>query len=200
MLTVRAGSAAPARIQKILVPVDYSENSSASLRHASDLARTLHAELDVVHVWDRPTYVADSVMVHEKDGEKRSLAAMIRENAELEMRRFLSRFQERKDEETRHFPTHRLLSGEPASTLIAELERGAHDLVVVGTRGRTGLKHLLLGSVAEKARPVVAGSSPHRRGARVSLRSSPSRHPGLGPAPLGSKARQRASPSWSNPP
>lgn len=150
VLTVRARSIAPARIQKILVPVDYSEHSSASLRYASELARTLHAELDLVHVWDRPTYVADSVMIHDQDGEKRSLAAMIRENAELEMRRFLSRFQQRKDEETRHFPPHRLLSGEPASTLVAELERGAHDVVVVGTRGRTGLKHLLLGSVAEK--------------------------------------------------
>lgn len=150
VLTVRAGSPAPARIQKILVPVDYSENSSASLRHATELARTLHAELDVVHVWDRPTYVSDSVVVHGQNGEKRSLATMIRENAELEMRHFLARFQQRKDDETRHFPPHRLVSGEPASALIAELERGDHDLVVVGTRGQSGLKHLLLGSVAEK--------------------------------------------------
>ena len=149
VLTVRPQSRAPKEIRKILVPVDYSEHSSASLRYASDLARSVHAELDVVHVWDRPTYVSETVVVHDRDGSKRSLAEMIRENAEHEMREFLARFQPQ-DGETRSFPPHRLLSGEPASTLVAELERGQHDLVIVGTRGQTGLKHLLLGSIAER--------------------------------------------------
>ena len=44
----------------------------------------------------------------------------------------------------------RLLAGEPASALLAEMKKGEHDLVVLSTHGRTGLAHLLLGSIAEK--------------------------------------------------
>jgi nucleotide-binding universal stress UspA family protein len=43
-----------------------------------------------------------------------------------------------------------LLSGDPASALLRELAQGQHDMVVMGTHGRGGLSHLLLGSVAEK--------------------------------------------------
>lgn len=150
VLTVRPGTRPPAQIKKLLVPVDYSEHSSASFRYASELARTLHAELDVVHVWDRPTYVPETVVVRQADGTKRTLAEMIRENAEREMRDFLARLQPEKNVDTLYFPAHRLLSGEPVSALLAELERGQHDMVVVGTRGQSGLKHLLLGSVAER--------------------------------------------------
>jgi nucleotide-binding universal stress UspA family protein len=150
VLTVRPDCTPPAEFRKLLVPVDYSEHSSASLRYASDLASTLGAELDVVHVWDRPLYVSETLVVSDQDGVQRSLIEMIRENADHEMREFLKRVQPQKEGGTRYFPPHRLVSGEPASTLVAELERGAHDLVVIGTRGQTGLKHLLLGSVAEK--------------------------------------------------
>ncbi|HEX7451251.1 MAG TPA: universal stress protein, partial [Polyangiaceae bacterium] len=46
--------------------------------------------------------------------------------------------------------TSRLLSGDPASSLVAELKKGEHELVVLSTHGRTGVAHLLLGSIAEK--------------------------------------------------
>jgi universal stress protein A len=132
--------------RRILVPVDYSEHSKASVRFAAELARALGSTLDVVHVWDKPTYVSDTVMVRRPDQEHCSLTELIRENAEREMSEFL---------ESLALPptpvlTHRLLSGEPASTLVNELKHGGHDLVVVGTHGRTGLAHMLLGSVAEK--------------------------------------------------
>jgi nucleotide-binding universal stress UspA family protein len=71
---------------------------------------------------------------------------LIRESAERDMTEFLANVA---------LPstlslTQRLLSGEPASTLVSELKNGDYDLVVVGTHGRTGLSHMLLGSVTEK--------------------------------------------------
>ena len=133
-------------IKKILVPVDYSEYSLAALTRAVIFAEAFGASIDVVHVWDRPQYVSDTIMVRNASGETRSLLEMIRENADREMDEFLSGVKV-----PANVPlTHRLLSGEPTSTLLRELKEHKHDLVVVGTHGRTGLTHILLGSVAER--------------------------------------------------
>jgi len=132
-------------IQKILVPVDYSDCAGAALAVAAEVARTFEAALDVVHVWDRPTYVSDTVRVQHPNGETRSLVEMIQENAQLEMDRFMAQSSLPAEVSV----SRRLLSGNPAATILAELRTGHHDLLVVGTHGRTGFKHLLLGSVAE---------------------------------------------------
>jgi universal stress protein A len=148
--------------RRILVPVDYSEHSKASVRFAAEVAVALGSTLDIVHVWDKPTYVSDAVMVRRPGQEHCSLAELIRENAEREMTEFLASLA---------LPptlplSHRLLSGEPASTLVSELKKAEHDLVVVGTHGRTGLAHMLLGSVAEKLirlSPVPVLTCPPKR-------------------------------------
>jgi nucleotide-binding universal stress UspA family protein len=137
-------------IRRILAPVDYSEGSRQALEYAINLASSFDAKLDVVHVWDRPIYVSEDVIVHARDVTQRSLGDLIRENAEQQMKDFLALFSINKPQEKRQFPPHRLLSGEPASTLLRELEKGEYDLLVLGTHGRTGLKHFLLGSIAEK--------------------------------------------------
>ena len=132
-------------IHRILVPVDYSEGSQAALAYAATLAQELRASLDVVHVWDRPAYVSDTVLVG-PSGAKRPLTEMIRENAEAEMKSFIARTKLPAEAELET----RLLSGNPAGRILEELALGKHELLVVGTHGRTGLRHLLLGSVAEK--------------------------------------------------
>ena len=131
--------------RSILVPVDYSEHSKASVRYAAELAKNVGATLHVVHVWDRPTYASDAVLVRRPGEEHCSLAELIQRNAENDMKDFLA---------TLEFGdvklTHELLSGDPTAKLVEELKKGGYDLVVLGTHGRTGLMHLLMGSVAEK--------------------------------------------------
>lgn len=129
--------------KRILVPIDYSEPS----RRALALALTLDAdaEVDVVHAWDRPSFVSDEMVVH-KDGVRHSLSELIRENAEREMSEFLASV---KVPSGRRF-SHRLLPGEPVSIILAEAAKPGYDLLVVGTHGRTGMTRLLLGSVTEK--------------------------------------------------
>jgi nucleotide-binding universal stress UspA family protein len=150
--------------RRILVPVDYSENSKPAVLLAADFAHRFDAELEFVHVWDRPSYVTDAVMVRHPGGEQRSLLDMVGENAERDMRDYLASLTLPSGLKS----SHRLLSGEPASTLLKELETGHYDLCVVGTHGRTGLAHLLMGSVAEKLVrlspvPVLTVPLPGRR-------------------------------------
>lgn len=132
-------------LRQILVPVDYSDTSLAALRVAADLARRFGATLDIVHVWDRPTYISDAVLVGHGQSQ-RPLGELIKENAERDMREFLAKVALPAGMARRE----RLISGDPASALLKDIEQGSADLVVVGTHGRTGLSHLLLGSVAEK--------------------------------------------------
>ena len=132
-------------IHRILVPIDYSPCSRAALRFASELAQKFNASLDVVHVWDRPSYVSNVMMATTEPVSGQSLIRLIQENAQRDLDEFLQG-----TELPPGSVAGRLLSGDPASTLIHELKEGKHDMAVVGTHGRTGLSHLLLGSVAEK--------------------------------------------------
>jgi nucleotide-binding universal stress UspA family protein len=138
------------KIERILVAVDYSNASRSALEYATGFARKFGAELDVVHVWDRPGFVAEELTVRYHDGSSRGFGELIREGAERELSDFLAAFHDGKTNPTLAVASYRVLSGEPAATLLAELGQGSHDLVVLGTHGRTGLKRLLLGSVAEK--------------------------------------------------
>ena len=133
-------------IRRIMIPIDYSENSKAALTYGAEFASGFGASLDIVHVWDRPTYLTDAVMVQRPGEAHKPIGELIRENAEHDMHEFLSQIT---------LPpglvkNSRLLAGEPASALIAELKKGEHDLVILSTHGRTGFAHLLLGSIAEK--------------------------------------------------
>jgi len=133
-------------IRRILVPIDYSEHSRAALSYGVEFARNFGASLDIVHVWDRPTYLTDAVMVQRPGEAHKPLGELIRENAQRDMDEFLGQVSLPSDLST----SSRLLSGEPASALLAELKKGEHDLVILSTHGRTGFAHLLLGSIAEK--------------------------------------------------
>ncbi|HEY3497285.1 MAG TPA: universal stress protein [Polyangiaceae bacterium] len=147
VLVVRADAPKPRALRRILAPVDYSEGARRALTCALDFSRSFGAEVEVVHVWDRPSYVSGDVIVHGPGENRRSLGELMRENAAREMQEFLGTVT-RAAEAPRL--SQRLLSGEPASTLIAELEKGEHDLVVLGTHGRSGFRRLLLGSTTEK--------------------------------------------------
>ncbi len=131
-------------IKNILVPVDYSECSLAALSVAKTYAEKFGASLDIVHVWDRPSYVSGDTIVRHGD-TRLSLLDMIRENAQRDMNEFVSAA---KLPATIRSNVH-LLSGNPAAALLGVLREGKYDLVVLGTHGRTGLSHVLLGSVAE---------------------------------------------------
>jgi universal stress protein A len=148
------------KVRSILVPVDYSECSADALALAAELAAALGAALDVVHVWDRPAYVSDDTRVGHGEGA-RSLVDLICETTRADMESFTAKAQLAPGTKL----TTRLLAGNPAAVVLKELAEGRHELLVVGTHGRTGLSRLLLGSVAEKLvrlSPVPVVTVPRR--------------------------------------
>jgi nucleotide-binding universal stress UspA family protein len=149
-------------VKSILVPVDFSETSRAALGYAGELAARFGAKLELLHVWDVPPYIPPEAMVGIPGSDARSLGQLAREHASVEMTRLVAEYAS-----TLPIAETLLESGDPARVIVDTAERRGSDLIVIGTHGRTGFSHFLLGSVAEKVvrratRPVltVRGSHP----------------------------------------
>jgi universal stress protein A len=120
--------------RKICCGVDFSALSRLAMDQSAYLARTYEAELTLVHVFDRPAA-----------GETGSTARALHD-AEAKLASWCSQAQFLAERRVRAV----VLTGHPADELVAFAREGGFDLVVLGTKGSTGLKHLLLGSVAER--------------------------------------------------
>ncbi|HMB94382.1 MAG TPA: universal stress protein [Rhodothermales bacterium] len=141
VFTVRTGKdPVPRRaVRTILVPIDLSEHSRAALRYARDLAASYEAHLEVVHVIEEEVmpvvYGLDAVappteQVHRQAAE--ALHNLIAEEVGAEQ------------------VATTITVGHPAAEVLAYAKAHEVDLIVIATHGRTGLKHFLMGSVAEK--------------------------------------------------
>jgi nucleotide-binding universal stress UspA family protein len=153
-------------LEKILVGVDFSPGSHAALERAAELAAGFGATVDLLHVWNAPPYVAPEAMVGFSSGTSQTLAEVIRANAEKSMKEFLTSARQ-KGIQVEHA---RVECGDPARTIVEMAEQGDYDLIALGTHGRTGLSHFLVGSVAETVvrrahRPVLTVRGPSRRAA-----------------------------------
>ncbi len=123
----------------ILCPTDFSANSVVALGIAKDLARQNQATLIVLHVAD--------TLGPEGLGYIEAETRLQPEGRLEELRQQLRRMA---PAEPGLEPRYLLREGDPV-TAIEQVVREHHcELVVLGTHGRTGLDHLLMGSIAEK--------------------------------------------------
>ena len=133
------------KFRKMLVPVDYSPPSTAAIRYAVDLAHAFGGTVHVLHAWEVPAYLRPDLTIW--SGEMSStLAEQVRLGAENAMREFSKTNGLGGDEAV----TYEVVQGDPYNAILAVAKDGAFDLIVMGTHGRTGISHVLLGSVAEK--------------------------------------------------
>ncbi len=126
-------------ITTILVPTDFSEYSRQALSYAEMLAKTFEAKIVLVHVIDTVSYVV-SESVQWTDVSAR-LEGIVQPMIEGLIR----------EAEKRGVAVESKLSqGVPYDQIVKTAENVNADLVVMGTHGRTGIPHVLLGSVAER--------------------------------------------------
>jgi nucleotide-binding universal stress UspA family protein len=132
-------------ITRILVPVDFSSHSDRAFRYALRLASRFGASVELIHVVDNPiasgTWTAEEVYVPDL------LEMLDRLLREAERRLATLKFAAAGDGVS---VETRVLTGQPAHTIVEHAETGGFDLVVMGTHGRTGVSHLFVGSVAER--------------------------------------------------
>jgi len=131
--------------KRILVPTDFSTCSDAALELAARLAADHGAELVVLHVVDHSGLPAKAVIHPDTHPEGISVFAYTEEVAQRELAGRLARLPV--DVPRRRA---RVAHGAPAATILAFSAELAPDLIVMGSHGRSGLAHLLAGSVAEK--------------------------------------------------
>jgi nucleotide-binding universal stress UspA family protein len=129
-------------INRVLVPIDFEDTSKAALAYASTLATRFGATLCLVHVFD-DVYAAAACT----PDVYAPLPPVVRERIVGEL----------KEKLTALLPTiggqaHQadVVVGTPAEGIVEHASAVGADLIVMGTHGRRGLSHALLGSVAER--------------------------------------------------
>ena len=128
-------------INKVLVPTDYSKHAAHAIQLASEFTKPDSAELLLMHIYSVP-------VGYYKTGKTRAeFARIMQSHAERDCQKFLAK---------NDFPTDLSCEyevsddGKAADMIYNHAEESGVDLIVVGSRGRTALSAILLGSVAEK--------------------------------------------------
>ena len=131
---------APFRIKKILVPIDFSECAKKALEYALPLARQHMAEVVLLYVAPTPSYAGGEYGIIDSS----ALDAEICANSEKRLEAFVS--SEIRADVTVKTITH---TGSASAEIIDVASSLPADIIVISTHGYSGLKHVLLGSVAE---------------------------------------------------
>jgi nucleotide-binding universal stress UspA family protein len=166
---IKQGGTEMLPFKKILWPTDFSDPSYESLKAAAELAGHFSADLHLLHVI--PPIPLANVLSPEttpsfdlslyQEEQKKGSEKILQEVIEQRLPKGLS--------------VHPLVVlGHPVEEILQFAQDQKMDLIVIATRGRTGLPHFLFGSVAEKVVrlapiPVLVMAAPHGKPEEVSL-------------------------------
>ena len=126
------------RLERMLVPVDFSDCSMDALEYAAVVARQAKASIDLLHVLEPVTYGLDFALSHAQD--------------RLQQREMLTKGLEDLSSALSGIGITvkcHMRGGVPVDTILDDVRSLQIDLVIMGTHGRRGLSHIMAGSVAE---------------------------------------------------
>jgi universal stress protein A len=127
-------------VQHVLVPIDFSNTADRALEYALALAQQLQARLTLLHV----LHLTPLAMGDMTTGVPVTALDALETEAHQLLQASLDRVQ--------HAGLQGdclLVQGTPTHTIVETAGEQEVDLIIMGTHGRTGLAHVLLGSVAE---------------------------------------------------
>jgi nucleotide-binding universal stress UspA family protein len=130
-------------MKKILVPCDFSEQAIHAFRFAADIAAQANGEIHLVNVVEVPV-LHDSVLMPVMAYEE-ALFKELREKAEKQFVKLIAKHAAH----VRHVES-KVIFGPVYRMLYDYIEDYGIDLVVMGTKGASGMKEILIGSNAEK--------------------------------------------------
>lgn len=129
-------------IKAILVPTDFSDCADEALGRATQVAKLTNAEIHLLHAYELPTAftgveaplsLPQEFYDRVRDGAKQGVDKRIAKAAAEGVRAAGS-----------------VVCDSPTRAILDAAAKTHADLIVMGTHGRTGIKHVLLGSVAER--------------------------------------------------
>lgn len=127
------------RLKKIMVPIDFSNCSRKALAYAIPLAKQFQAEIILLSVTERFPPLAEAPPFDSN---------LVQEEANARTKTELRKLQrELPDEVHAHVA---IGIGHPHSQIVAKAKALHVDLIVISTHGRTGLRHVFMGSTAER--------------------------------------------------
>jgi nucleotide-binding universal stress UspA family protein len=142
-------------VNTYVVPVDFSKTSEAALDHAIKLSRESKGKLLLLHAIP----IAAMATAGPYEGTPQMIMELEkaqREEAQKQMERLIRK----KKLKAGTFRSLIVRRGDPARVIANQADKARASMIVMGSHGRTGLKRLLLGSVAERTlryarRPVL---------------------------------------------
>jgi nucleotide-binding universal stress UspA family protein len=139
-------------IKKILVPIDLVGGARGAIELAKTLAVKFDASIELLHVWQPPPMLPMQLfVVPETGGVPMAAEDIVKSRATAQLQEIAAGLTQAGVSEV-HL---RVGVGDPAQDIVDLAASARFDLVVMGTHGRSGIKKMFLGSVAEK---VVRGS------------------------------------------
>jgi nucleotide-binding universal stress UspA family protein len=134
------------QFKKIFVTTDLSENSNAAVPYAAELARRYDGRLELIYVFEDILYFPTAP----EPGSYAIDPVQIMESARIERKKQLDLAAKLCSEMEKVEVKPVLLEGHPPTKIIKYATEQKPDCLVVATHGRTGLSHLVFGSVAER--------------------------------------------------
>jgi nucleotide-binding universal stress UspA family protein len=125
------------KVEKIFVPTDFSPCSQEAIAYAVFLAGQLNATILLTHVLEPISYPIDFAMIEYADYDQ------------MKTVQALDRIARSWRQKGIQIETH-LFKGDPVTEIVKKAKDLECDLIVMGTHGRTGMAHLMMGSVAER--------------------------------------------------